>query len=41
MEDRSNVRALERIISAASSWDIPAISVNHTKASIPSVAPIP
>jgi hypothetical protein len=39
--DRKSVRAFERITSTASSLESPPMSVNHTNASIPSVAPIP
>ena len=39
--DRSSVRAFERITCAASSRESPAMSVSHTNASMPSVAPIP
>jgi hypothetical protein len=39
--ERSSVRAFERITSAASSRESPPMSVSHTKASMPSVAPIP
>src|SRR5918995_755455 len=39
--ERSSVRAFERMTSAASSRESPAMSVSHTKASMPSVAPIP
>ena len=40
-EDLSNVRAFERITSTASSRESPPMSVSHTKASMPIVAPIP
>ena len=39
--ERSSVRAFERITSAASSRESPPMSVSHTKASMPIVAPIP
>ena len=39
--ERSSVRAFERIISAASSRESPPMSVSHTNASMPIVAPIP
>jgi hypothetical protein len=39
--ERSSVRAFVRITSAASSRESPAMSVSHTNASMPSVAPIP
>ena len=39
--ERSSVRAFERITSAASSRESPPMSVSHTNASMPSVAPIP
>ena len=39
--ERSSVRAFERITSTASSRESPTMSLSHTKASIPSVAPIP
>lgn len=39
--ERSSMRAFERITSAASSRESPPMSVSHTNASMPSVAPIP
>jgi hypothetical protein len=39
--ERTSVRAFMRITSAASSRESPAMSVSHTNASMPSVAPIP
>jgi hypothetical protein len=39
--ERSSVRAFERITSAASSRESPPMSVSHTNASMPIVAPIP
>ena len=39
--ERNSVLAFERITSTASSRDSPPISVSHTNASMPSVAPIP
>ena len=39
--ERSSVRAFERITSTASSRESPPMSVSHTNASMPSVAPIP
>ena len=38
---RNSVRAFERITSTAPSRESPAMSVSHTNASMPSVAPIP
>ena len=39
--ERTSVRAFVRITWAASSRESPAMSVSHTNASMPSVAPIP
>ena len=39
--ERSRIRAFERITSTASSRESPPMSVSHTKASMPSVVPIP